>query len=401
MLSFSMRAVRHLAFGIALLTGMAANSQGWLGTTTGKLPQLALSQGTDRLGNAKAGYIDSGLQVMVVDSAGPQYKLKLAAQRTAYLDKAFVQRPPAPRKGAPPANSPLPAPALMESWLATGSPTHDTVYITLNRPVPYTSWMETQPAAIMVELYNVQSNTNWINQLSSATGIAGLSWRQTESDVVQLRIQLHQQQHLGYQIGYQQGRLQIIIKRIPLKPRLKNMRIAIDAGHGGTNQGAQGVNTKVYEKDQTLLLAKALQTELEKHGVTTFMVRSADTTIDNKDRVLMLQQWQPDALISIHLNSSSRSTAKGVSTYYRHTAFRPLSQFILEEMLDIDGLTEFGNIGSFNFTPIQPTQYVSCLLEVAFLSNPQDEQLILQPDFATRLAMQVYQGLLLWARQLQ
>jgi len=129
------------------------------------------------------------------------------------------------------------------------------------------------------------------------------------------------------------------------------------------------------------------------------MVREEDTTIDNRDRVLWGQQNNPDLFISFHLNSSGRSTVRGVSTYYKHVAYRSFTQSILKRLLEIKNLEEFGNVGSFNFTPIQPTEYPSCLVEVAFLSNEQDEKMILDPKFRTKVANQVFLGIKDWIKQ--
>lgn len=374
-----------------LLTTTAAIAQR-AGVVTGKLPQLAFSNGTDRLGSAKAGYLDTGIVVRVADSANGLYTLQLSRQRQAYLSKEFVQW----RGDSLPQQ-----PALMEAWSVRGGSKYDTVSIGLSRKVAYCSWMETSPATIVVELYDVQSNTNWITQLSSAKGIADVSWQQTETDVVQVRIQLAQAQHLGYRIAYVGKRLQLIITRRPAHAHLHDITVAIDAGHGGSNTGARGAKSGVLEKDYTLLFAKALNKLLQKKGVKTIMIRDSDTAIDNKDRLLMLQPLQPDVLISFHLNSSSRSTARGTSTYYRHMAFRPLTQHILSQLLEIDGLPEFGNIGSFNFQLVQPTDYPSCLVEVAFLSNEEDERLILNEHFREKLVHKVYEGLLHWAKSLK
>ena len=78
------------------------------------------------------------------------------------------------------------------------------------------------------------------------------------------------------------------------------------------------------------------------------MTREKDTSLGMIERMEMIKKEDPDFLISIHLNSSVRDSVKGVSTYYRYIGFRPLTQYILESMLEL-GLNEFGNIGSFNF----------------------------------------------------
>ena len=355
--------------------------------TTGKLPQLAYSAGEDRLGSAKMGYIDTSVVLKVLDTVKNLYKVQLSSLHDAFIEKSYA---------VPYPDTAL-ATALCESWRVKGGDKYDSVSFSLNGRVPYQTWMEINPSRIRVKLYNTHSNTNWITQLSSARAVKNVWYEQVENDVMQITIELIKQQHYGYSIGYNGRSLLLIIRRLPVTPSIKNMTIAIDAGHGGTNIGASGINSGILEKDYTLLFAKELQKILKKQKVKVLMVRDQDTTIDNKDRVLWGQQNDPDVFISFHLNSG-RSAVKGVSTYYKHIGYRSFTQYLLKRLLEIKGLEEFGNIGSFNFQPIQPTNYPSCLVEVAFLSNPDDEKMIRDQKFRYRVAYQVYLGIKDWIK---
>lgn len=178
------------------------------------------------------------------------------------------------------------------------------------------------------------------------------------------------------------------------------MLIAVDAGHGGSNTGATGITSKALEKNYTIRFANELEKYLVRKGANVIMTRTRDTTINNTDRVLMLQERMPDLLISIHLNSSSNKTVKGVSTYYKHIGFRPLTTTILKRMLDLK-LNEFGNIGNFNFALSAPTDFPNSLVEVAFLSNEDDEKLILDPRFHTKVAKKITAGIKDWLKQVK
>jgi N-acetylmuramoyl-L-alanine amidase len=356
--------------------------------TTGKLPQLAYSTGEDRLGSAKMGYIDTMIVLKVLDTVKNLYKVQLSELHYAYLEKTYAQN----------FHDTVLPPVLCESWKVNGGEQFDSVSFSLNGRVPYKSWMEIDPSRIKIELYNVQSNTNWITQLSTAKNVKNVWYEQTESDVLQITIELVKQQHYGYSIGYNGRSLLLKIRRTPATASLKNMTIAIDAGHGGTNLGASGVTSGILEKNYTLLFAKELQKILKKQKVKVLMVRETDTTIDNRDRVIWAQQNNPDLFISFHLNSSGRNHVRGVSTYYKHIGYRSFTQSLLKRLLEIKNLEEFGNIGSFNFTPIQPTDYPSCLVEIAFLSNKEDEKMIMDPKFRTKVANQVMLGIKDWIK---
>lgn len=351
--------------------------------TTGKLPMMAYSLGEDRLGSAKMNIIDTNILIKIIDSTNNMYLVKLAKNHSAYLEKKYTKL--------------LETTQLKNAYLTNAftvkpiADSFDLVSINLTEKLPYKIWMETNPNKIMLQLYGVQSNTNWINQYTNTKAVKNMYFNQTEDDVITVTIDLSTKQHWGFSAFYHQNTLNIKVKHAP-KPSLENLVIAIDAGHGGTNFGTVGSNPKTLEKDYTLLFAKALETVLLKQGATVIMTRTTDSTFDNKDRILFLQQHNPDLLISLHLNASVKSEIQGASTYYKQIGFKPLSVSILKRMLDT-GLKEFGNIGNFNFTLNAITDFPNCLVEIGFLSNKEDEEKILNPKFHQKVAQSIYWGI--------
>jgi N-acetylmuramoyl-L-alanine amidase len=61
-------------------------------------------------------------------------------------------------------------------------------------------------------------------------------------------------------------------------------------------------------------------------------------------------------------------------------------------------LNEFGNVGNFNFALNAPTDFPNVLVEIAFLSNPEDEQKILNPRFHKAVAKKIYRGVKDWLK---
>lgn len=355
-----------------------------LARSTGKLPALSYGLGEDRLGGAKMGYIDTNILLRLIDSTKEMYRVQLSKYHTAYIDKSYI-RPDSAQNEKPF--------YLTNSFSVKGDSAFDYVDISMEEHLPYKSYMEINPSRIIVEIFGVESNTNWITQLKSLKEVKNVYYNQIEDDVVRVTIELEHRQHWGYSISYMGRNLVVKIKRQPAKLDLKYLTIAIDAGHGGTNTGTGGVHAKYEEKYYTLLFAKALEKALKKRGVKkVIMTRTTDTTFDNKDRILFLQQQNPDFAISLHLNSSNNEQVRGVSTYYKHIGFRPLTQAILNRMLELR-LEEFGNVGNFNFALNAPTDFPNSLLEIAFLSNENDEKRIVktqfQEDVATKLVLAI------------
>lgn len=355
--------------------------------TTGKLPALSYGQGEDRLGGAKMGYIDTNVLMRVVDSTQNMYTVQLSKLHRAFIEKAHLKPDSAQTE--------LPF-YLTNSFSVKGDSAYDYVNISMTEKLPYKSWMEINPSRIVVDIYGVQSNTNWITQLQSLKEVKNVYYNQVEDDVIRVFIELQHRQHWGYSIGYKGRYLVVKVKWQPAKLDFRNLTIAIDAGHGGTNAGTGGMIAKYEEKYYTLLFAKALERQLRKKGAKKIiMTRTNDTTFDNKDRILFLQEQDPDFLISLHLNSSNNKEINGVSTYYKHIGFRPLTQTVLKRMLELK-LNEFGNVGNFNFAMNAPTDFPNCLLEIAFLSNAADEKKIIRSQFQEDVAKKVVMGVTDW-----
>ena len=363
--------------------------------TTGVLPFLEYGPGDDRLGGAKMTYLDSQVLLRVVDSLAGDYIVRLSDRHRAYIAKSSVKPVLLSR--------PMPPVPLSGSIRVHGDDRYDYVRISLPEKLPYRSMMQISPNRLVVDVFGVTSNTNWLTQLRSARTITNTWYEQLEDDVIRVHIELQGSQHWGHLLYYDStgSRLVVRVRRPPASKDIRKLRIAIDAGHGGSNTGAAGMSSRVLEKDYTLLMAKEFEKALKKKGTrNVFMTRISDTTLDMPARILALRAIDPDVMVSIHLNSSSVDSIKGTSTFYRHIGFRPLSQAILKRMLEL-GLAEYGNVGHFNFALSGPTEYPNCLVEVAFLSNPEDERRILQPRFHRDVARKITEGIADWIRSVR
>ncbi len=151
--------------------------------------------------------------------------------------------------------------------------------------------------------------------------------------------------------------------------------------------------TGVLEKQFTIAVALKIQKILEAEGARVLMTRTTETNVENKDRILKYRDTMPDLLVSVHLNSAGDPIrAGGTSTLYRYVGFQPLSAFINKRMLEL-GLKEYGNIGSFNFALNSPTEYPNALVETLFISNPEEEMLILEEAFQQKIAEKIVMGI--------
>ena len=350
--------------------------------TKGRLAHLEYGLGDDRLGGAKVGYIDSNIVLKIIGKVGTHYKVQLAKTRTAYIPEELVTLMP---KGT------FSPESLTAKWTVYGDDQYDYIKVGLFAKLPYQSFQLTDPSQIVVDIFGATNNTNWITQLLTVKEITKVDYEQIADDIFRITISLKHPQHWGHLVYYNGNTLVIKIKHQPENLSLKNLTIAVDAGHGGTNTGAEGA-TGVYEKDITLPIALKLQKTLEKEGARVIMTRTTERFFDNKERILFYRDSLPDLLLSIHLNSSEDPfKTGGISSYYRYIGFRNLSLDIYKRMLEL-GLKEYGNTGSFNFMLNSPTEYPNALIETLFLSNLEEETKILDEKYQQQIADKIVLG---------
>jgi N-acetylmuramoyl-L-alanine amidase len=350
--------------------------------TKGRLAHLLYGLGEDRLGGAKIGYIDSMIPLKIIGKVGGDYKVQLAPYKTAYIPDDVVSLAP---KGT------FASTSLTERWQVFGDSAYDYVTLGLTSKLPYQSIQELDPSRIIVDVFGATNNTNWITQLQSVKEIKNVTYEQIQDGIFRITIFLKHKQHWGHSIYYKGNLLTIKIKQQPASLALKNLTIAVDAGHGGSNTGAGGP-TNSSEKELTLAISLKLQQVLQNEGAKVIMTRTTEKFVDNKERILIFRDNTPDLLISIHLNSSGDPIrAGGTSSLYKYIGFRNLSYHINKRMLQL-GLREYGNIGAFNFMLNSPTEYPNALVETLFLSNPAEEELVLDPAFQQKMAEKIVAG---------
>lgn len=93
--------------------------------------------------------------------------------------------------------------------------------------------------------------------------------------------------------------------------------VLIDPGHGGEELGAIGKisKKKIYEKDLSLRLAKKIKDELSKH-TSTYLTRSIDRLVTLQERADLADLVKADLFLSVHFNSSPKSSGHGFELYY-------------------------------------------------------------------------------------
>lgn len=182
--------------------------------------------------------------------------------------------------------------------------------------------------------------------------------------------------------------------------------ICIDSGHGGNDPGKIGVaGTK--EKKVNLAIALKLKKSLEKQNIRVIMTRTDDRnladangtnekTSDMKNRVAKMDSEQPDAVISIHQNSYTDSTAKGAQVFYYSESKegKKLAE-VLQKSLIENADPENHRMAKANtsYYILKNTSAPTVIVECGFLSNPEEERLLNTAQYQEKLVDALQKGI--------
>lgn len=221
--------------------------------------------------------------------------------------------------------------------------------------------------------------------------------------------------------------------------RLRDVIIAIDAGHGGEDPGAIGP-TGVKEKDVVLAIARELARLVEREpGMDPVMIRDGDYYIGLRDRIREARQQRADLFISVHADAFTHPAAHGASVFVlsergaSSEAARYLAQkenesdyiggvslddkndLLAQMLLDLsqtsvrresfevanrilDGLEGVGRVHKqkvqyANFVVLKAPDVPSLLVETAFISNPYEERKLSSKHHQRQLAKAIMDGI--------
>ncbi len=169
-----------------------------------------------------------------------------------------------------------------------------------------------------------------------------------------------------------------------------NPLVILDAGHGGTDEGAR-VHS-FLEKRVTLRTALLTKKRLEERGYKVILTRSRDKYLSLARRVSIANRMKGAIFISLHFNASRNPIAKGIEIYYcgnkekwRARASRRLADYILYQVIDQTEATSRGIKGG-NFHVIRETEMPAVLVEGGFVTNEQERSLLKTKDYLEKIA---------------
>lgn len=172
--------------------------------------------------------------------------------------------------------------------------------------------------------------------------------------------------------------------------------IVIDAGHGGKDLGAS--NSLVYEKHINLDVARRLESLMKEAGFRTVLIRSKDNFVELSERSKIANRYRNAIFISIHFNSSWKTSALGIETYYRSSTGQKFASLVQRELIKNIGAVDRG-VKTANFSVLRHTRHPAILIEGGFVSNNRERSAMLDPRFRQTVAESLARGIMQYNRR--
>ncbi|MBD2432099.1 MULTISPECIES: N-acetylmuramoyl-L-alanine amidase [Fischerella] len=274
----------------------------------------------------------------------------------------------------------------------------------LQVPVPVS--VQQGDKTFTLTLYNTTAQTDII-RLDDNPLISRLDWQQVKPEQLQYTFNLKKSQQWGYKLRYEGTSLVLSLRHSPIrnskqKP-LSGIKILLDPGHGGKEPGARGPNGYL-EKDVNLTVSKLVRDELIKRGATVVMTREDDKEVSLSDRQAIIDREEPAISISIHYNSlpddGDAENTKGVATFWYHPQAHDLAIFMQNYLVKARKRPSYGVFWD-NLALTRPASAPSILLELGFMSNPDEFEWVTDEKEQKKLAKAVADGIVEWFKSVK
>ena len=176
------------------------------------------------------------------------------------------------------------------------------------------------------------------------------------------------------------------------------MKIMVDPGHGGDDNGAAYGDKFDYleEDDLNLAIAFLLRYRLMLEGHEVHMTRETDEAVSLGRRCALANSWLADLFVSIHADAWHSQTTSGISTHiYPHCTPRTitLGRVILEDLTEVFPDHVSRGLKKSDFQVLRGTGMPAVLIECEFVSNPDQRRFLKEPFNQLSIACAIAQGI--------
>lgn len=181
--------------------------------------------------------------------------------------------------------------------------------------------------------------------------------------------------------------------------------IVIDAGHGGIDNGVQGINSGTDEADINLAIARFLKGQFTGAGFNCVMTRTTEAGLygstekgfkmrDMQKRKQIIEDSKADMVISIHQNFCPLPSKRGGTVFFNNDSAegKALALSIQSELNAMESCEKPNEILKGDYYMLKCTSSPSVIVECGFLSNNKDDELLNTESHQRALAYAIFKG---------
>ena len=344
--------------------------------------------------------------------------------------------------------------AALKDVRVWGSPDSTRVVLDLTAPVTYNLFTLSGPERIVIDVDAIDADVKSLAAPAAAGVVKGVRFGERGRSGLRIVIDVNEKveakgfltppnETYGHRLVVDLGHALPAAAPAPVKVAggdgQRDLVIAIDAGHGGEDPGAIG-KAGTREKTVALAIAKKLAERINAEpGMRAVMTRTGDYFVKFKDRIGRARTNQADLFVSVHADAFMDRSIRGSSVYVLSTrrasseaaktladrenaadliggvSLHDKSDVLASVLLDLSQnaaisasrdaasrvLAELDSVGRLKKSDVQHASLIvltspdvpSVLVETAFISNPDEERKLRDPEHQARLAAAIHSGI--------
>ena len=197
-------------------------------------------------------------------------------------------------------------------------------------------------------------------------------------------------------VSYREGTLTIRLCLPWVGGSLRGAVIAVDAGHGGLEAGAEGPRGSL-EKDINLAIARTVAKLLRGYNAKPILTRETDQTISPYERLAIAYNAGARLFLSLHCDSArdgeDPTKLNGFSVHWFQTGSFRVASAIHESLRQVSGLRDNG-LHRSDFAVCRTLQMPAVLIECGTIIEPAQELMLLNPTFQQQIARAIVSAIL-------
>lgn len=182
--------------------------------------------------------------------------------------------------------------------------------------------------------------------------------------------------------------------------------VIVDAGHGGIDNGVVGTKTGVKESELNLSVSKKLENFLLDAGIDVVLTRNSNAGLygiatrnlkrkDMEKRRSIIQSSNPTLVVSIHMNKYSVSSRRGAQVFYKSSdeKGKAFADCVQRQFNELSGSQRDFSALSGDYFILNCSNVPSIIAECGFLSNENDEALLVTDEYQNEVAYTIFKGI--------